>query len=795
MQAYWEDVKNVFLEGVKIMGTLLKTGAFCLMLASSLWFIPQNTWGQKTGGGMSGKGESINSHLKSIGPLVAADSDMHFFTSYTLPGGYVASGVAMRNLGAGKIIIKGIPRGATIEAAFLYWGIINPTATDAMAAGSFNGNAIKGINYSIGGDPCWYTGSMFAYRADVTEFVTGNGTYNLSGFASGITTGSSPWDGVAAPLCEGATLVIVYRRETSFVQTIVLYEGCPLFFGDLRYGFTMGGFVADPVKKATLTIFGADGQDGVGGGPIKDIDKEFLEFNGTIIAQPNSPWNGADGQPLPQLWDTHTYNVKSLVAKGSKQVTVANTGYETQDYYDCMNWIGAIFAVTAKDTDRDGLVDDWETNGYDQDGDGAVDVDLPGMGANPKRKDVFVEIDYMVGDDHTHKPIGTATSMIVKSFKNAPVVNPDGSKGITLHIDDGSFGGGNALTHNDDLSLWENFDSIKEANFLSARKSIFHYCIFAHNLAGMGSTSGISRGIPGNGLVVSLGGWTNKTGTTQEQAGTFMHELGHNIGLRHGGSDHSNYKPNYLSVMNYFFQTRGLSKNGVEGNFDYSRYKNITLDESNLKERLGIGNPKKYGTRFSDPSCTIRAVVASKPIDWDWDGATNAGSVSVDINHKPPGDACDGVLSGLVGFIDWADLILNGRALGESSPNAFRGILSEQRNLSTKHVNPPMNELTVEADSNIPPFPPSRTSRRTIAPFVNQITWRPAGLEIVVHYNVYSISKTGAYSLIGKVLADPKQELTLLGEYTYTLPGENEGVYGVSTVDHYGNESSISLLR
>lgn len=750
---------------------------------------------------MLGKGESVNSYLKSIGPQVAADSGMHFFTSYTLPGGYVAAGVAMRNLGAGKITIKGIPRGATIEAAFLYWGMINSIANDAMATGLFNGNAIKGTNYSIGGDPCWYVGSMFAYRADVTEFITGNGTYNLSGFASGIITGGSPWDqtiGVVAPLCEGATLVVVYRRETLPVQTIVLYEGCQLFFGPQRYEFTMGGFVADPVKKAKLTIFGADGQDGGGSGAVPDADKELLEFNGTIIAAPpSSPWNGADGQPLPQLWDTHTYNVKNLVAKGSKKITVANAGYETQKSYDCMNWIGAIFAVTAKDTDKDGLVDDWESNGYDQDGDGVVDVDLPGMGANPKRKDVFVEIDYMVANDHTHKPIGTATSMIVKSFKNAPVVNPDGSKGITLHVDDGSLGGGDVLAHDDNLGLWEKFDSIKEANFAAVRRSIFHYCIFAHNLAGMGSTSGISKGIPGNGFVVSLGGWTNQVGTTQEQAGTFMHEFGHNIGLRHGGIDHTNYKPNYLSVMNYFFQTRGLSKNGVEGNFDYSRYKNITLDESNLKEGLGIGNPKKYGTRFTDPACTIRAVVVSKPIDWNWNGTTNAGSVSVDINHKPPGDACDGVRSSLVGFIDWADLILNGRALGESSPNAFRGILSEQRNISTEYIKdvPPMNELTVEADSNIPPFPPSQAYMRGMTPFTNQITWRPVGLEIIIHYNVYSISKTGTYNLIGKVSADPKKELTLVGEYTYDLPVENEGVYGVSTVDHYGNESSISLLH
>ena len=37
-----------------------------------------------------------------------------------------------------------------------------------------------------------------------------------------------------------------------------------------------------------------------------------------------------------------------------------------------------------------------------------------------------------------------------------------------------------------------------------------------------------------------------------------MHELGHNLGLRHGGDDLPNFKPNYLSVMNYSFQLTGL---------------------------------------------------------------------------------------------------------------------------------------------------------------------------------------------------------------------------------------------
>ena len=44
------------------------------------------------------------------------------------------------------------------------------------------------------------------------------------------------------------------------------------------------------------------------------------------------------------------------------------------------------------DIDGDGIPNTWEMKGYDADGDGKVDVDYPGMGANPLKKDIFVEM-------------------------------------------------------------------------------------------------------------------------------------------------------------------------------------------------------------------------------------------------------------------------------------------------------------------------------------------------------------------------------------------------------------------
>jgi uncharacterized repeat protein (TIGR01451 family) len=46
-----------------------------------------------------------------------------------------------------------------------------------------------------------------------------------------------------------------------------------------------------------------------------------------------------------------------------------------------------------------------------------------------------------------------------------------------------------------------------------------------------------------------------QVGTVQDQAGTIIHELGHALNLDHGGDTNVQWKPNYVSAMNYWFQT------------------------------------------------------------------------------------------------------------------------------------------------------------------------------------------------------------------------------------------------
>jgi hypothetical protein len=191
--------------------------------------------------------------------------------------------------------------------------------------------------------------------------------------------------------------------------------------------------------------------------------------------------------------------------------------------------------------------------------------------------------------------------------------------------------------------------------------------------------------------------------TDETLSGSLMHELGHTLGLRHGGGDYVGCKPNYISVMNY---TRVRTNLIPERALDYSRMKLPTLDERHLNEAWGlqgeIPTPAliKYlranrvaigaveGTRL-----TPRVVPARGAIDWTNDTPTNPfhSDVAVDANDMvwaiptpPNGEVpidfyslvCAGGNQGqsdrlgtLEGYDDWDNLFLNFREHADTYAN------------------------------------------------------------------------------------------------------------------------------
>ena len=344
--------------------------------------------------------------------------------------------------------------------------------------------------------------------------------------------------------------------------------------------------------------------------------------------------------------------------------------------------VSLTLTLPGADADGDALPDEWEANGVDFDGNGSIDLDLPGMGADPQHKDIFVELDFM--PPHRFDP--AAATAITKAFADAPVSNPDGTTGITLHLDNGATSVMNPRTgalwgsRSRQTSIahsavtgsvaantydWSAFDTLKGANFEAVRGPVFHYAISAHGHHG--TSSGVARDIPSSDLLVTLGaGCLGLTGSdctldATAQAGTLMHELGHNLGLHHGGNDDLLNKPNYLSVMNYSFQLTGLLRSNLTFFLDYSRF-SISRNESALDEAHGLGASGAAAALTTMGRCPGGAQttysVADGPTDFNCDGTTGA-TVAADING-------DTQTTALPGFDDWPALVFNGGAVGGS---------------------------------------------------------------------------------------------------------------------------------
>jgi gliding motility-associated-like protein len=121
--------------------------------------------------------------------------------------------------------ISGIPAGATIVKALLYWAItVDITGTPNF---SINGQAGIADLIGTGTEKCWYGSTLYNdpnytvtdlvtqnYRADVTSMVTGNGVYSVD---------LTDW----SRLVDGLGIIVVYKQTNqAWEGTLVIKDGC-----------------------------------------------------------------------------------------------------------------------------------------------------------------------------------------------------------------------------------------------------------------------------------------------------------------------------------------------------------------------------------------------------------------------------------------------------------------------------------------------------------------------------------------------------------------------------------------
>ena len=388
--------------------------------------------------------------------------------------------------------------------------------------------------------------------------------------------------------------------------------------------------------------------------------------------------------------------VASALGPGGRSTAISAPFNETRVGDPCLGPNPACSSGCA-DSDGDGLNDAWEiAGGIDMNGDGRIDdqYDVMLPGADPNKPDVYVKYDYLVAPTHTHKPPPAAIQQVVQAYE---------AHGIALHIDPVH----DAIPEVQVTTLdpaptlacagpsFVTMQTLRQQYF-GNRKWAYHYGVFAHNstlpdTAADGSScpvdpeclghpdpTGTGRAeVPGSSFIVSLG-YLFDSGLPvgiESLAGTFMHELGHNFGLKHGSLAAPApqtcllNKPNYISVMDYSYQSGipvgtkpgstsfvscnvdtdcpsgshctddlgGAGGGNVCYRVDYSREKLLDLNESALNETLGVGSSAGdtdivvycgagVGCSLTGPS--------HGPIDWNNDGNATETNVAADIENN-----------------------------------------------------------------------------------------------------------------------------------------------------------------
>jgi hypothetical protein len=183
---------------------------------------------------------------------------------------------------------------------------------------------------------------------------------------------------------------------------------------------------------------------------------------------------------------------------------------------------------------------------------------------------------------------------------------------------------------------------------LDAKAQAYRYGIWAHSYGTASSTPSGQSELKGNDFVVTLGigyggtasGHTGSIGTTNEQSGTYAHELGHILNLKHGGGDDINCKPNYFSIMSYSRQLATYL--GGAWTLSFSPGGHASLTETALVESSAniLGGTASETAVYGSPVVTSPTDVTfytvpgnAGAIDWNSSGGAPAGTVLADVNN------------------------------------------------------------------------------------------------------------------------------------------------------------------
>ena len=251
-----------------------------------------------------------------------------------------------------------------------------------------------------------------------------------------------------------------------------------------------------------------------------------------------------------------------IVASGTSSAVPCQPSFPADtDGDDLANDVEAFFGTSSQtsDTDGDGLTDRMEIYGSESPGflgSPTSATDIRARGASPFHKDLFVQVDYHrktgSGGTVSMYPSSTLTNQIAAFYGSLALPNPDGLLGINVVVLPGTAY---------DLDGVDCDDEFTDTLYYSLWRDNF----FTHGLFCNGNTSTNNNGgrgkIGGSLFHVNVSPPNNSAADDATEPAVhlvyalFLHEVGHNLGLLHGGFENLNCKPNYPSNMNYGYDT------------------------------------------------------------------------------------------------------------------------------------------------------------------------------------------------------------------------------------------------
>ncbi|MEV6154374.1 DUF11 domain-containing protein [Nonomuraea sp. NPDC052129] len=346
------------------------------------------------------------------------------------------------------------------------------------------------------------------------------------------------------------------------------------------------------------------------------------------------------------------------------------------------------------DTDGDGFTDYEEYRGRDFNNDNVVDLTLPG--ADAERRDVYVEVDWMQGQ----APQTGVLQDVEGVFNNALVINDQHRTGIGLHLlADEAVPHVASLEFNNHLTgTLDDFDDLKLGNperacgptatghfgtaqdrssplcddILLFKRLHFRYGMFIDSLPTFASGMAELDERGSNDFVVAVNGLGNSLintlgGRKVAEESTFLHELGHTLGLGHGGRfdngdlDPHNCKPNYLSVMNYLYQFPDVDTTRP---LDLATVATDTLTENGGLDEIRSPALARAGSRLIVHGVGGKSAnhPANKAIHWAGEDGSYSDHATEDVNFIPAyGPECATASPGdtLLSHTDWDRLQFN----------------------------------------------------------------------------------------------------------------------------------------